>query len=189
MRSRMLEFTTDPRTRPMKDRTREAVFNLLGGDLNGYLVADLFAGSGVLGFESLSRGAGHALLIEWLRPAAREIASNAERLAVTDRTTIVTADTFAWAEHLPQQLTNIHRELGLTPSLPWCVFICPPYRFWETERLPLLTLIQRWLEAIPSHSTMVLELDETTPLEILPAEIGWRARSYPPAVIAIGDKS
>jgi hypothetical protein len=36
---------------------------------------------------------------------------------------------------------------------------------------------------------MVLELDETTPLEILPAEIGWRARSYPPAVIAIGDKS
>ncbi len=63
-RSRAIEFTTDPRTRPMKDRTREAVFNLLGGSLSGYAAFDLFAGSGILAMESLSRGAHYAVAIE-----------------------------------------------------------------------------------------------------------------------------
>ncbi len=52
-RGRKLEYSGDPRTRPMKDRVREAVFNLLGPDVAGKYVIDLFAGTGALGLEAL----------------------------------------------------------------------------------------------------------------------------------------
>ncbi len=84
----------------MKDRTREAVFSLLGGMLEGYIAADLFGGSGILGLECLSRGAEHAIIIEMLPKASREIRENAGKLGVADQTSVITADTFAWPNNL-----------------------------------------------------------------------------------------
>src|SRR5205823_2176218 len=64
MRGRKLVYGGDQRTRPMKDRTREAVFNLLGPGVTGTHAIDLFAGTGALGLEAISRGAESATLIE-----------------------------------------------------------------------------------------------------------------------------
>ena len=55
-RGRKLEYSGDPRTRPMKDRVREALFNLLGHGVEGKVAIDLFAGTGALALEALSRG-------------------------------------------------------------------------------------------------------------------------------------
>lgn len=81
-------------TRPTSDRAREALFSSVRsdlGDLDGLRVMDLYAGSGAIGLEALSRGAAHALLVEADRKAARTIRSNIEALGlpgarlVTDR--------------------------------------------------------------------------------------------------------
>lgn len=188
MRTRIIEFSTDPRTRPMKDRTREAVFNLLGGKLHGFVAADLFAGSGILGFESLSRGAEHAVIIELLHRASREIRDNAKRLEVLDKVTLQTADTFEWAEKLEERLKWLREDQAIQAETPWCVFVCPPYRLWETDGPRLRELIDRWIAAVPLKSSFVIELDLTTSRDILPSGIDWDVREYRPAVMAIGDK-
>ena len=72
-RGRKLAYSGDPRTRPMKDRVREALFNLLGRAVEGKTAIDLFAGTGALAFEALSRGAARAVAIELHRPTARLI--------------------------------------------------------------------------------------------------------------------
>jgi 16S rRNA (guanine966-N2)-methyltransferase len=64
LRGRRLRVPADPALRPTSERVREALFNILGQDLSGFDVLDLFAGSGALGFEALSRGARRVLFVE-----------------------------------------------------------------------------------------------------------------------------
>lgn len=73
------------RTRPTGDRTREAIFNLVG-PVDGASVLDLYAGSGSLGLEALSRGARSVLFVESDRAACRAIKDNLERLRLTGAT-------------------------------------------------------------------------------------------------------
>mgnify|MGYP001473446609 CR=1 FL=1 len=63
-RSRLLHFPDLPGLRPTPDRVRETLFNWLGQDLSGWTCLDAFAGSGALGFEAASRGAGRVLMLE-----------------------------------------------------------------------------------------------------------------------------
>src|SRR5688572_16458652 len=77
MRGRKLKYSGEARTRPMKDRVREAVFNLLGTTVEGCYVIDLFAGTGALGLEAISRGATGATFIERHFPTAKVIEENA----------------------------------------------------------------------------------------------------------------
>ena len=69
-------------TRPTTDRVREAIFNSLGsaGLIEGALVADLYAGSGALGIEALSRGAEHCMFVERDRTALRALEANLDAL-------------------------------------------------------------------------------------------------------------
>jgi 16S rRNA (guanine966-N2)-methyltransferase len=69
-------------TRPTSDRVREAAFNLIG-PLDGAVVLDLFAGSGALGLEALSRGAARAVFVESDRNACRAIDANLDKLRLT----------------------------------------------------------------------------------------------------------
>ncbi len=66
--------------RPTPDRVRETLFNWLGQDLAGKRCLDLFAGSGALGFEALSRGASEVVSVERSRPVAAALRANAARL-------------------------------------------------------------------------------------------------------------
>ena len=76
-RSRLIEVTDAPGLRPTPDRVRETLFNWLGQDLNGLRCLDLFAGSGILGFEAGSRGAAQVTLIEKDRGAFVQLNANA----------------------------------------------------------------------------------------------------------------
>jgi 16S rRNA (guanine966-N2)-methyltransferase len=108
-RSRLVRFPPSMDLRPTPDRVRETVFNWLGQRLDGLDVLDLFAGSGALGFEALSRGAARAVMVErdprvaeGLREAAQELGAagarivDAEALAylarATDRFDVVFVD-------------------------------------------------------------------------------------------------
>ena len=79
-RSRLIDFPDAEGLRPTPDRVRETLFNWLGQHLAGRRVLDLFAGSGVLGFEALSRGASAAVLVDRSREAVRLLQANAEKL-------------------------------------------------------------------------------------------------------------
>jgi 16S rRNA (guanine966-N2)-methyltransferase len=78
-------------TRPTGDRVREAVFAIVGA-VEGATVLDLFAGSGAMGLEALSRGAAHADFVERDGRACRVIAANAARLGLADATHVVRGD-------------------------------------------------------------------------------------------------
>jgi len=79
-RSRVLRFPPAPGLRPSPDRVRETLFNWLGQDLAGWTCCDLFAGSGALGFEAVSRGAASVVMIEKDARAFRALQENAKAL-------------------------------------------------------------------------------------------------------------
>lgn len=85
-------------TRPTTDKVRQASFNSLAsmGLLDGAVVADLYAGSGAMGIEALSRGAARCVFVERDRAALIALRANIEALRVGDRSTIVTSDVMAW---------------------------------------------------------------------------------------------
>jgi 16S rRNA (guanine966-N2)-methyltransferase len=79
-RSRRIRFPDHEGLRPSADRVRETLFNWLGQDLGGQRCLDLFAGSGALGFEALSRGAARVVMVEKDRRACEALRRNAELL-------------------------------------------------------------------------------------------------------------
>jgi 16S rRNA (guanine(966)-N(2))-methyltransferase RsmD len=80
-RSRLIEVADAPGLRPTPDRVRETLFNWLGQDLSGLSCLDLFAGSGILGFEAASRGAAPVVLVERSRPAFTALKKHADGFA------------------------------------------------------------------------------------------------------------
>jgi 16S rRNA (guanine966-N2)-methyltransferase len=88
LRSRTLRAPKGSSTRPTTDRVRESLFAVLG-DVSGLEVLDLYAGTGALAIEALSRGAAHAVCVESARPALNVIAENRAELGLGDRLEIV----------------------------------------------------------------------------------------------------
>lgn len=87
-RGRKLVAPKGEATRPTADRTRETLFNMLAsrlGSFNDLKIADLFAGSGALGIEALSRGAAHCLFVEQEEPALKTIRANVDALDARSR--------------------------------------------------------------------------------------------------------
>jgi len=83
------------RTHPMSDKMRGALFNTLG-ELNGLKVLDVFAGSGALAFEAISRGAASALVIEVDPAAQRAITANIKALGLNNQVKLIMASAEAW---------------------------------------------------------------------------------------------
>ncbi len=96
MRGRRLVLPADPRVRPTADRVREAWFSILGGTLPGVAVVDLYAGSGALGLEALSRGAERVTFVDIAPASLAAIKANVEALGVIDRVQVVRKDALRW---------------------------------------------------------------------------------------------
>ena len=112
---RVLRAPAGADTRPTSEKVREAIFNILP-DVEGMQVFDLFAGSGALGIEALSRGAAHATFVDQGKPALTSVRSNLRELGVEASATVLAGDAVA--------LAGRH-----VPAAPWqLVFIDPPYR-------------------------------------------------------------
>jgi 16S rRNA (guanine966-N2)-methyltransferase len=184
LRTRKIQFAVDPRTRPMKDRTREAVMSLLGGTFPDAAVFDLFGGTGVLAFETLSRGASAGVIFEILRQAVREIQANSKSLGVEDRTRVLQADVIDWSDGLP----TCCEQFELKPSQKWVVFCCPPYALWDSDGERLKQMLMNWWKAAPIGSLFAVELELKTPMNYLPDGIEWDARIYKPARMAVAEK-
>jgi 16S rRNA (guanine966-N2)-methyltransferase len=111
-RGRLVTFPAAAGLRPTPDRVRETLFNWLGQDLTGKSCLDLFAGSGALGFEALSRGAREVVLVERSMPIRRALAANADRLGA-ERMRLIAGDALEFAATTPERFD--------------IVFVDPPY--------------------------------------------------------------
>jgi 16S rRNA (guanine966-N2)-methyltransferase len=117
-------------TRPTGDRVREAAFNLIGpGRVEGASVLDLFAGSGAMGLEALSRGAGQAVFVESDRGACRAINRNLDKLELTGAT-VLCQDALA--------ALRGDARLGRRYDL---VLVDPPYRRFSSLQNALISLL------------------------------------------------
>ena len=96
-RSRRLEFPDHAALRPTPDRVRETVFNWLAPQLPGARCLDLFAGSGALGLELLSRGAAQVTFVASSRRSIEAVKANLDALGFADRARVVTGDGVAFA--------------------------------------------------------------------------------------------
>lgn len=101
-RGTKLRVPDRPGLRPTSDRVRETLFNWLAPMLPGARVLDLFAGTGALGFEALSRGAASAVLVEHDREALAHLRETAGRLQGGEAAQIVQADAMAWLHAQPE---------------------------------------------------------------------------------------
>jgi 16S rRNA (guanine966-N2)-methyltransferase len=99
-RGRRLVPPADARVRPTSDRVREAWMSILAAALPGARVLDLYAGSGALGLEALSRGAAAADFVELGRASLAALARNVEALGVADRARVHRGDALRFAERL-----------------------------------------------------------------------------------------
>lgn len=120
-------------TRPTADRVREAVFSAIYsriGDLSGRTVLDLFAGSGALGLEALSRGAARCVFVDSDRDAIATIRKNLEDLGVDSGAAVVV--------HGPAMQFGMRHTLGQPASL---LLMDPPYRIDASEVCQLLEVL------------------------------------------------
>jgi 16S rRNA (guanine966-N2)-methyltransferase len=180
LRGRRLQYSGDLRTRPMKDRVREAVFNLLGPGVKGSHAIDLFAGTGALGLEAISRGAARATMIERHLPTTRLIEQNAAALGVSSQVEVVFADAFIWVKRWLAGSAAV-----ADGASPWTTFCSPPYDFYESRQADMLTMLQRLVEAAPPDSLFAVEADERFDFTQLPLHGQWEVRTYLPAVVGI----
>ncbi len=147
-RGRMLDAPPGRTTRPMTDRVKETLFNILGhrfetpGELPGFAVLDVFCGPGSLGLEALSRGARAVTFVERDRAALRSLRQNIQTLRVSDVCTILPDN--AWSMRPP------HRPEGFG-----LIFVDPPYRDAE-DPLRVADLLERLAPTLAADGLMVL---------------------------------
>jgi 16S rRNA (guanine966-N2)-methyltransferase len=131
-RSRLIQVEDAPGLRPTPDRVRETLFNWLGQDLAGWCCLDLFAGSGILGFEAASRGAASVTLVERDAKAFAALSANAALFA-DHRLWLQRADALEFAATAARQAQRFD-----------LILLDPPYRQGLLERVaPLLPALAR----------------------------------------------
>jgi 16S rRNA (guanine966-N2)-methyltransferase len=154
-KGRVLKSPGGAATRPSSARTRAAIFDILAHGIDGFSfdgarVLDLFAGTGALGFEALSRGAEYCLFVEHLGPARAQIRENADKLEVTGRIRVLRRDA---------------AKLGLSrEAAPFDLLLAdPPYDQGLGERALAGALAGGWLA---KHAVCVLEERASTEIDL-----------------------
>lgn len=149
-RGRILHSPKGMDTRPTQGRVRESLFSILQHDIPRAYVLDLFAGSGALGLESLSRGAGAVVFVDSDRHAQAAIEKNIQLLLVTDQCRLFRCD---YLEAIAR-LKNEARQFDL-------LFLDPPYRF--SEIASMLSIIAS-SGILSTHALVVYEHDKKYPV-------------------------
>lgn len=152
---RMIDAPRGRTTHPMSERIRGAMFNSLINEVPGATVLDAYAGTGVVGFEALSRGAAHVVAIERHRVAQKIIAANAETLGIED-------DKFTLHRGRVQQYISSYEGEGFD-----IIFADPPYYNYIEH----LSTVERLFGLLKPEGLMVLSKPGTCEEAVLPNRI------------------
>lgn len=145
-KGRKLKLVPGNSTRPVMDRVKEALFSILGRDVEDTIWLDLFAGTGSVGIEALSRGAKLAVFVDTDRLAIQTIQENLAITKMADRAIIRRADAFQLLKKPPAQPFDY-------------IYIAPPqYKSLWLDTLQALDTNPVW---IPPGTTVIVQLDPT----------------------------
>lgn len=165
-RGRKIEVKLDPKLRPMSDRARGALFNILVNDVPDRLFYDIFAGSGAVGLEALSRGAKQATFIEKDGLAVQAILKHAKLFGVADRTRVLQVDAYRWLEK------------GAIPKEPANYFLGPPYTDIAAHLDSIQWMVTVLKAKVAPESVIVLQTDDDYDPQLLPDADQWDIRRY-----------
>src|SRR5260370_11771307 len=166
LRGRKLTCDVNPQVRPAPQRVREALFSILGNAVPNRPFFDLFAGTGAVGLEALSRGARPVVFVERDFRVAGQIQKHLRAFDVADQASIVRADVYHWAERWQP------------PAEPVTLFLGPPFADFE-ERLESLQILVADLQTKAAGDS-VLALQSETPFQVnqLAGGLPWDVRQY-----------
>jgi 16S rRNA (guanine966-N2)-methyltransferase len=173
-RGHKFDGPTGREIRPTSDLVREALFNILRETVEGAEVLDLFAGTGALGLEALSRGASRALFVERDRENVGLIRRNLTTLRLADRGSVLAADAYRWVK----SYEPFDQE-------PVVVFVDPPYRDYEERPARIRDLLGALRGRLPVASTIIVESGRPLTAEILGDVANWDLRRYGGTHVAI----
>jgi 16S rRNA (guanine966-N2)-methyltransferase len=166
LRGRKLTCTVSANLRPTPQMVREALFSILGNAVPGRLFLDVFAGTGVVGLEALSRGAAAVTFVERDFRLIADLERHADAFGVGDRVRIARTDVYRWIERWQ------------APAEPVTVFLSPPFADFERRADDLLNLVGRLQEMVHPGSVVVLQSERTAALDELPDRPAWDERRY-----------
>jgi len=146
--------------RPSQGIIKEAIFNVLALDVVGARVIDLFAGSGALGIEALSRGATSATFVELDRSTAAILRQNLKTIGLEDRSRVIQGDAVRWVAEHPADARNA----GI-------ILLDPPYRD------PIADAVLKALDAV-AGGTVVVEHADRQKLPLFARLVAFRERRY-----------
>ncbi|MCZ0717226.1 16S rRNA (guanine(966)-N(2))-methyltransferase RsmD [Aerococcus kribbianus] len=146
---RRLKAVPGKNTRPTTDKIKESLFNIIGPYFSEETrVLDLYAGSGALGIEALSRGAGQLVACERHRAAITTIKENINDLGIQDQVSLLTGDNRKTLSDLRQKDRNLSFDL---------VFLDPPYKQQKLVETIQALVADAWLS---DHVLLVCEMDK-----------------------------
>ncbi len=135
-RGRNLLAPASDTTRPITDRVKQSLFDIIAGDLPDAVVYDCFAGTGSMGLESLSRGSKLVFFFEADRSALGLLKQNITALQTEAQSRIIPGDLFRWFSH----------TIPADTDKPTVIFLDPPYRFITQRGDDLRTLIRSMIQ-------------------------------------------
>jgi len=166
LRGRKIACFVHPGLRPTPQMVREAFFSILGNAIPGRPFFDLFAGTGVVGLEAVSRGAARAWLIEQDPKQAAAIQRAADDFGVADRVTVVRADAYRWTER------------WLPPPGPVNVYLSPPFPDLTERAEAFLALVKMVWDKCPVESVVVVQAELGFATAGMPDADQWEVRTY-----------
>lgn len=166
LRGRKLTCSVNPNLRPTPQMVREALFSILGNAVPDHPFFDVFAGTGVVGLEALSRGASAVTFVERDFRLLAELERNIRAFGVADAATVVRTDVYRWIEHWQP------------PPEPVTIFLSPPFADFERRPEEMLRLIAAIQDRVHPGSVLVLQAERAPVLDELPHRPAWDERRY-----------
>jgi 16S rRNA (guanine966-N2)-methyltransferase len=172
LKGRRLSYTVAPNLRPTPDLVREALFSILGAGVRGRPFIDLFAGTGAIGMEALSRGAVPVTLVEWDVQAAAAIIRHLQAFGVADQALVQRADVYRWIARWQ------------APNEPVTIFLGPPFADFERRPEDLIAGLGGLQQKVAPGSVLVLQNEKPRQgvqdwvLHDLPDAEHWEHRPY-----------
>jgi 16S rRNA (guanine966-N2)-methyltransferase len=166
LRGRKLTVVVHEGMRPTPQMVRESLFSILGNAIPDRVFYDVFAGTGVVGLEAVSRGASSARLIEKDPRQVNDIQKYADQFGIADKVQVLKADAYRWAERwlAPKEAVNL--------------FLSPPFSDLTEKIDDFLALVMLLLDKAPNESVLTIQAEDGFPISSLPNPAAWDVRKY-----------